>query len=437
MTQPPHQSRHLPATTTSGLRLSSSAQQQWPVAEQDNPMRTSFDGKLLIEMGPAWHRQSTLADSESKLAKLLIGRGVPERELAKITGIGGRVLTTLYEMCKDDKLIVSVDKALEECGMSSALSRLVLLKAFMDAGAEEQDLEKSGSSVAAETSRLMRLTDIKVTTFFEWFPVLNLFYDLFFDEIPSSSQIKELVNIIIIISGLLIGSATALYAAIDFEQMQTAIERYSNTEDVSWSLCFQNSAPDGLIEPTKSRCASLSISGADGTGSGSINRYATETYWLGPAAVNLIENFGFCSNCATGFLGASLLMALIIYLFTTNTSFAVSLNSADEDVRLVGAWWPYSRWVALSMILNLFAGVLFWMRAYVTLVLIKFPSRIMEEFSDWPKRPDATYTPYLSAYNFLFVVGPMGIIALLLMSLGLANKYRVQRLLRAREGRKG
>ena len=52
------------------------------------------------------------------------------------------------------------------------------------------------------------------------------------------------------------------------------------------------------------------------------------------------------------------------------------------------------------MIFNLFAGVLFCMRAYVALVLVKLPSRIMEEFSDWPQRPDAVYTPYVSANNF-------------------------------------
>ena len=430
--QPSHQSqsRHLPAAPASGSRLPPPAQQQWPVAQQDNPMRTSFDGAKLIEMGPAWNRQSASSHRESKLVQTLVGRGVPERELAKITGIGDEtLLTTLFEMSKDEKLLYMVDKALEECGLTSALRRLVLLKALVDAGVAERENDSSSS---VDTSRLLHVSDLSFSSFFEWFPVLNLFYDLFFDEVPSNSQIQNLVNIIIIISGLLIGSSTALYAAIDFDQLQTAIERYSNTQDVSWSLCFQNSAPDGLIEPTKSRCASLTA--ADGTGS--INRYATETYWLGPAAVNLIENFGFCSNCATGFLGASLLMALIIYLFTTNTSFAVGDNSADEDFRLVGAWWPYSRWVALSMILNLFAGVLFWMRAYVTLVLIKFPSRIMEEFSDWPQRPDAVYTPYLSAYNFLFVVGPMGLVALLLMSLGLANKYRVRRLLRSK-GQKG
>jgi len=374
--------------------------------------------------------RTSMSKADDLILKHLINNKIAEKDLGKLLGCGVD-LSLFAEYSQDPQLTSTLDKALEECGLS-AIVRLKMLKTL-----KGFDVANENKKLKSEVQRLFRVSDMSVQPLFEWLPCFNLFYDMLFDECPTVGQVKDLVNIVIIITGLMLGSSTALYAAIDFSQMQSAIERFSNVGDISWSFCWDAAGDklidlSNLLEPSKSRCASL-ILNENGSGSSTtyVNRYATDSYWGGAAAVELIEQFGLCANCASGFLGCSLLLGLLIYLFTTNTSFALSSDVAKEDIRLVAAWWPYTKWVALTMVLTLFVGVIAWMRAYTTLLFIKFPSRLFEEYDFWYKRSDAFTTPILSAYNIAMIfVGPIAAISLILLSLGLANKYRCQRLLR-------
>jgi len=370
----------------------------------------------------------SVSKADDLILKHLINNKIAERDLGKLLECGVD-LCSFAEYSQDPQLTSTLDKALEECGLS-AIVRLKILKTL-----KEFDVANENKKLKSEVQRLFRVSDMFTQPLFEWLPCANLFYDMLFDECPTVSQVKDLVNIVIIITGLMLGSSTALYAAIDFSQMQSAIERYSNEGGVSWSFCWDTAGNklidlSSLLEPSKSRCASLVLK-ENGNSTTYVNRYATDSYWGGAAAVALIEQFGLCANCASGFLGCSLLLGLLIYLFTTNTSFALSSDVSKEDSRLVAAWWPYTKWVALTMVVTLFVGVIAWMRAYTTLLYIKFPSRLFEEYDFWYKRADAFTTPVLSAYNIAMIfVGPIAAISLALLSLGLANKYRCQRLLR-------
>ena len=64
---------------------------------------------------------------------------------------------------------------------------------------------------------------------FDWIPVLNWINDVFFDTIVAPEQIREVVNIISLVSALLLTVAAAVPSSFDYDEHMQAFERFTNS----------------------------------------------------------------------------------------------------------------------------------------------------------------------------------------------------------------
>jgi len=323
--------------------------------------------------------------------------GLSNHELTLLETVGP--LGQLRSDARNDVTYPTLESALSEAGLS-AKTRLIVLRALRDFEPEPD-----------KNSRLLQ------------FPFLNVFYDLLFDEAPAINQVKDLLNVLIIITGLLSGGATALFSAVSFSDIQAAIYRFSAPWDVSWSFCsnLTSDQMNKLLEPSKSRC--LSMMKDDGTFA---NRYAEygNGAFTGTWAIGIIEDMPFNTNMSFGCLTSAIFLAVLMYIFITNSEFDKPEFDQEGNLRINAAWWKYARMVIIMIVMLLFIGLYYFAFGYLGLDYIKFPSRKAEMYENFSSRPDAATTGLVSSTNFGYALYAFILTFWLIMSLGLKDKTR-------------
>ena len=311
---------------------------------------------------------------------------------------------------------------------AEASKKMDLLKNFMDNIehlAKEGGLDLDDKKSFSLTLSSFRDSDL---TFFEWCPIVNTMYDLLFDEAPTVEQIKDLLQTLILISGLVLGASAGLFGASGFGDFQDALKRHSDPTDISWSFCSKDSLVN-YVEPSLERCTT--VLNPDNSAP---NNYASgkSTYGAG-WALSLIDGYPFYAIVSLYSVALSCIFSVGTYLFITTTSFSLSSKSeglvGEESVHLVQAWWLFVRWIIFTCFAMWILGTLATGWAYATLAYIKFPNMAIELSPYFFRKIGSTTTGVAASSNF-------GIAAFLfwmglwtLFSLGLANKYRIKRIL--------
>ena len=313
---------------------------------------------------------------------------------------------------------------------TEASKRMDLLKDFLENIehlANQGGLDLDNKAIFALTLSSFRSSEL---SFLEWCPILNTLYDLLFDEAPTVDQIKDLLQTLVLISGLVLGGSAGLFGAAGFSDMQDAIKRHSDPTDISWSFCSK-SALTNYVQPSLDRCQA--VLNPDNSYP---NNYASEKSTYGAGwALALIDGFSFYAVISIFSLALSSVFSVGCYLFITTTSFSLDGKQSDgaESVHLVQAWWLFVRWIILVSFVLWVLGTLATGWAYATLAYIKFPSLAIELSPYFWQHGSAATTGVAATSNY-------GIAALIfwfglwtLFSLGLANKYRIKRILLKRQ----
>jgi len=312
---------------------------------------------------------------------------------------------------------------------AEASKKMDLLKNFMD---EIEHMAKEGG-LDLDDKKSFELTlsafrDSELT-FFEWCPIVNTLYDLLFDEAPTVEQIKDLLQTLILISGLVLGASAGLFGASGFGDFQEALKRHSDPTDISWSFCSKDSLVN-YVEPSLERCTT--VLNPDNTAP---NNYASAKSTYGASwALSLIDGYPFYAIVSLYSVALSCIFSVGTYLFITTTSFSLGTKKSEgpvveESVHLVQAWWLFVRWIILTCFVLWVFGTLATGWAYATLAYIKFPNMVIEQSPYFWQKLSATSTGVAASSNFGIAAFIFWMGLWTLFSLGLANKSRIRRIL--------
>ena len=114
------------------------------------------------------------------------------------------------------------DEALKELGIGSAISR-ARLKVLMARPYESE-------------SRC-----------FYHFPVINIFYDMFMDEPPPSSALKEMLNLEGLLAALLFSTGIAVPANFEYGELEEARIRLNSEPYNTTSVYIEDGLGDGMV----------------------------------------------------------------------------------------------------------------------------------------------------------------------------------------------
>ena len=164
----------------------------------------------------------------------------------------------------------------------------------------------------------------------KWYrvPFVNILYDAFMEEVPTSQQLYDMLLTIGLISALLLTVVMALPMSFEYEELEEARRRF-------------NSAPyDSVYDDNFDTILS--------------------------------QHVGFTSS-ATYLLGASVSVTVLLLA----TSAAGIENSGSNRMRK--RWWLHARFVVFFIIVSAILGTVFSFYAFNRTVYLKFPDLWVEE----------------------------------------------------------
>ena len=260
---------------------------------------------------------------------------------------------------------------------------------------------------------------------YHWTPIINLLYDIFLDEPLEETHLKELLNLLGLIAALLLSVAGGFPGAVNFQEIQDALGRYSEKDDVSWSFCVATTFnPSPILENQryKTRCNRILELG---------NSYVTSPFsFLKGGGHFYINSFGNFMNASLGLMTMSLLGTIFIYMFLVVTSFEAprtGIVSQAELIerrrRLYSAWWKYVQIALFYVVICLVSGLFCLFYTIHSLIVIKVPDVFVEE------RNDFTFFGFNPVFQFV-IWGFGGICGgtvfiVLLLSRALRSKYQL------------
>lgn len=197
-------------------------------------------------------------------------------------------------------------------------------------------------------------------------------YDVYFDGLPCLAEVKDLLNMLALLSALLLAVIAAYPTAIDSEELWAVSQQLGQ--------CWY------------------------------ADKYEPELYFLKAFR----DNYAWCIFS----LGWTLVSSIILYvsMIGLNVEKLIDLDQKDGAQKKFEEWFRVSRWILIPMLLSLVSGtVLFFMSSY-NLLLIKIPSLAgdMDECS--AKEMDG-----YSYLKMIFVTVPIGSYGLTIMVASLAQ----------------
>lgn len=232
-------------------------------------------------------------------------------------------------------------------------------------------------------------------------PALGYFIEvLSFAQTPE--QLDRVLNMLVLVNALMLGVVGSMMTGFDFDEMQTAMRRWSSLGDLSWSFCWDaeaNAPTANLTAGSQLYCDRvLKINGQGGY----VNGYA-EAWCIVPDYADhklctdptysvtfdgddpISEIFGelFSDiNTAILCLSSSLLMAFFLYLTLSATSFKGHSGRFSEP--LLSAWYfgGFVWAILLGCVVLTISGVITTMKTLGALHLVKSPHPGIEIHAD-------------------------------------------------------
>jgi hypothetical protein len=207
--------------------------------------------------------------------------------------------------------------------------------------------------------------------FLEYTPVINFFYDLFFDDVPTVDNIKELLNLIGLIDALVLGISFSVITAVDFDGNIEADQRFMSHSN--------DTALNGYNE-----------------------LYESGDHWRLNEAAKGAPSAHFAENNmrAITWLFSSLILVLVVYFDIVNKNFEGTTPS--RSARLIKSWWDYGRLVIVVSGAAAFMGIVEAIAAAVPLIYINYPDYFVEKYG---RMTYNTNYPYQMAETYLFAGG--------------------------------
>ena len=207
--------------------------------------------------------------------------------------------------------------------------------------------------------------NIKDSTAYQ-IPVVNIFFDLLFDDSPpSNEQLKDMLNTFGLLAALLLTVAMSIPASFDYDELDDALERF----EVAPYAAYLNGT--ALIQE-------LQVSSAVGV-------------------------FG---------LGATIIAVVVMLIIT-----AIPQWASQSKARI--KYWHWARWTVLWIILNLILGAFGTFQAFNRMVMLKFPDFYLAEHSSI-----SVFNPE-SSFGFFFGLGLLWLLLpLIIILLGMGWAHR-------------
>lgn len=175
---------------------------------------------------------------------------------------------------------------------------------------------------------------------YEWFPLINLLYELLFDEPPTFEMLEKTMNMIGLVDALMLTIVISIPMSFEYDEVLSIDEKFSPAGDFSayWADLPEHEIP---------------------------NSHRLQ-YWF--------------SN-AINYLSMAFISVFITYTVSANT-FRPNADPA-EAIEEMRRWWIFGRWALLTQILLTMLGFL---TTYTTVFIViesKFPDESMtNEFYD-------------------------------------------------------
>jgi len=220
-------------------------------------------------------------------------------------------------------------------------------------------------------------------------PIVNVFVDLFGKAAPVPSQLQELLQILALLSGLLLGVAMELPASVTFDEVQAALMRFGVKNNTEWSFCTQAQAVAGGQIRFQGYCIDIDPS----------NGYADGPTCTGVDCGDLSTILDFSNRCngALGLLSISTLSTIVVYICMC----AVSLKDSQGNlsVPMMEAWWKWTKYTVAIASISCIIGVWYFFMALSALSLIKLPSPYREHGNGHGFHQWGTYGDPYSTFN--------------------------------------
>ena len=237
-------------------------------------------------------------------------------------------------------------------------------------------------------TKLINPTVTKLTWIAENIPVANLLYDLFLDEAPSFSAVKELLNLFALMSTLLLGINIAIASSISFDELQQADLLWTNT--TGYYNDFWISAK---------------------------NPFMYVPVYTPSVAFSKVNTVCFY------FLLTSLLIVVVVYM----DGLAKGEPGVPKDVQreMEELWWRWCRFPVFSSLTALWVGIIYLHFSYTAMVMIKYPSRRCSPFTHYSTNEECVY-PWTDATG-VSIMSCFLVPTFILVGLGTSRRYRAMR----------
>jgi hypothetical protein len=235
--------------------------------------------------------------------------------------------------------------------------------------------------------------DITELRWYHTVPVVNVFYDVFFDAPPTIDQLKELLNLIALVSSLIFSVIAGLLFSYSFDDYEQAIARFTVTDDDKYKGYGELGKIWGANDP-----------GHEG--------YA-DPYMFSIRAI--ID--------ATVFLTTSIVLVLVVYFALGCTSFVGPDN--ELSVEMIYAWWMFVKIPVAAAIFFMIAGIIQTFYASNNLVSLMLPDMTIANNGDAPDFSFDRKSPYgyANGQTMVYVIGgAFGALMVCGVSLTLKNR---------------
>jgi hypothetical protein len=193
-------------------------------------------------------------------------------------------------------------------------------------------------------------------------PLVNLVYDLVFDEPPSVANVEKLLNVYGLVTALILASIQSIPGAVDVGELEEADRRYHearldgrcwyNEDNRNWDL------------------------------------------YGGQFTHRMFYRY----NMATVLISAALFCTVLVYMCFTSHDF-------DNDKPAFDRWWYYARWPITGIFCCLLAGARSTYVAFLMLCEVKWPIKCMrtEDSMDFEQGKYSGFDPYDMQHTGVYV----------------------------------
>ena len=177
-------------------------------------------------------------------------------------------------------------------------------------------------------------------------PLINLVYDLIFDEMKSDG-LKDMLNLIGLVDALMLGFSLSVLTSVGFDELIAQDNRYF----------------DESTDPSLNGYYELYHNG---------DRFS----WASDKHGSPSSIYAFYTYTSIALLFASLMVTVLIYLDFSSKKF--SGKTQQECDRLLALWWDYAKYCVLLCFISTVTGVWFAISTVESIMIIKFPDYYVE-----------------------------------------------------------